>query len=478
MSDQHPAPGAPPTTGTPSPGTSTSGYPTSGYPTPGYPTPARRAPLPRAAWALGAGGLALGLVVGGCSGVVGGALVASTGGPLVGGLLSAAGERSVADALPDELPRLRAFVAEERGLDWEQEVPVRALDDRAFEAALSGDGAGGEASSDGGGAEDEWPVGLDDPADGRAETYAALGLTPSAATYREAWESGDSAVVGFYDSDTREVVLRGTGWTPVVEETLVHELVHALDDQHVDLDAPLEEDPSPEEVTAHAAVVEGDAERVAWAWFDGLDDEQLDAYDEAWEQSWDEEDGRGAADVAFDPLADALVQFPYEYGYVAVEAVDGDRGPAAVTALLEDPLTTTEQVLAARPEPSSSPGLAAAADVVAPAAPEGAQVLGTGGLGLFPLSLLPLVDEAEDEGYWLEDDVVTFAWAGDAWTTWVDPQDEDRACTTVLVRLDDARGRDDLADDLQDWVASAGDVGASLAPVGETDLELHGCGDR
>ncbi|WP_299036632.1 hypothetical protein [uncultured Pseudokineococcus sp.] len=458
MSDPRPAPEAPPRAATSAP-------------------PGRRAPLPRAAWALGGGGLVLGLVLGGCSGLgvgaLGGVLVAGSDGSLVGGLLGG-GERSVAEALPEELPALRAFVAEERGLPWTEEVPVRALDDAEFEVALTD--AGDET---GAAADEEWPVGLDDPEDGRAETYAALGLTPSATTYRDAWASGDSAVTGFYDTETREVVLRGTGWTPLVAETLVHELVHALDHQHVDLDAPLAADLSPEEVTAHAAVVEGSAERVAWAWFDALDDEQVDAYDLAWDDSWDPGADDGSwEDAVYDPLVDALAQFPYEYGHVAVGAVEEDAGAEGVSALLRDPLTTTEQVLAARPDPSASPGLADAAEVAAPAAPAGAEVLGTGRLGLFVLSLLPRLDVAEDEGYWLEDDVVTFAWAGDAFTTWVDPDDEDRACTAVLVRLDDARGRDDLVEDLGDWVAEAGAVSASLAPVGQTDVELRGCGER
>lgn len=464
MSDPRPVPGAP----LPAATTTPAGPPASSPP----------APLPRAAWALGAGGLALGLVLGGCTGLgagaVGGALVTGAQGSLVGNLLSGADDRSVADALPDELPRLRALVADERGLGWEREVPVRALDDEAFEAALAGGDTGESADEAPDAGDDEWPAGLDDPGDGRAETYAALGLTPSAAAYRRAWESGGSAVTGFYDGETREVVLRGTDWTPVVEETLVHELVHALDDQHVDLDAPRDADTSPEGVTAHTAVVEGDAERITWAWFAGLDDEQEAEYDRSWEDeaggAWDEE--------VYDPLVEALAQFPYEHGYVAVAAVHGDRGAEGVSALLRDPLRTTEQVLAARPDHSASPGLADAVDVPAPAAPEGAEVLGTGRLGLFPLSLLPLVTEADDEGYWLEDDVMTSAWAGDAWTTWVDPRDDDRACTAVLVRLDDARGRDDLADELGDWVDGASAAGASLAPVGETDLELRGCGER
>lgn len=446
-------------------------------PAPHEPLPAapeRRAPLPRAAWALGAGGLALGLVLGGCTGLgvgaVGGALVAGADGPLAGGLLDGDDERSVAEALPDELPRLRAFVAEERGLGWDGEVPVRALDDEEFEALLAEDDTAGAAGDD-----DEWPAALDDPGQGRAETFAALGLTPSASDYRDAWGAGDAAVEGFYDTESREVVLRGTTWSPAVEEVLVHELVHALDDQHLGLDSHLGEDPSAEAVSAEAAVVEGSAERVAWAWYDALDEEAALAYEEAYDEGFDDS---GWDESSYDPLVEALVRFPYDYGYVAVDAVHDARGPQGVSALLRDPLTTAEQVLAARPDPSSAPGLAAAAEVAAPAAPEGAQVLGTGSLGLFPLSLLPLVAEAEDGGYWLEDDVVTFAWAGDAWTTWVDPQDEDRACTAVLVRLDDARGRDDLAADLDAWVEEAAAAGASLAPVGDTDLELRGCGDR
>ncbi|MEJ5944613.1 hypothetical protein WDZ17_04815 [Pseudokineococcus basanitobsidens] len=464
------------------------------------PTGARRGRRP--AWVLGVGGLAVGLVVGGCSGLgvgaVGGAALVADGSSL-GDLLTGDGgdERTVAEALPDELPRLRAFVAEERGLAWEREVPVEALDDEAFETALAGPDAGDAGPRDAGEGdavegdavegdaelEEDGAVALDDPDGGRAETYAALGLTPSATAYREAWDDGDSAVTGFYDTETREVVLRGQTWTPAVEETLVHELTHALDDQHVDLDAVVAEGATPEQVSAATAVVEGSAEAVAWAWYDTLDDDRLDAYDEAWEVGPEDgtPEGEGVAegDPAYDPLLDALSLFPYDYGYVAVEAVGDDGGPEAVDELLRAPLTTTEQVLAARPDPGAVPGLAPAVEVDAPTAPEGVEVLGSGTLGLFPLALLPQVAQAGDEGYWLDpEDVVTHAWTGDAWTTWVDPADDDRACTAVLVRLEDARGRDDLLDALGPWVADASDVGAALEPVGDGDLRLTGCGER
>ncbi|MEJ5915800.1 hypothetical protein [Pseudokineococcus sp. 1T1Z-3] len=385
--------------------------------------------------------------------------------------------RTVAEALPDELPRLKAFVAQERGLGWTQDVPVQALEEEAFLTALQADPEGTEEAAGGDAEEPTWAVGLEDPFDGRAETYAALGLTPSASAYGRAWEDGDATVTGFYDSVTHEVYLRGQTWTPLVEETLVHELVHALDDQHVDLDALPREGAGPEEATAATAVVEGSAESVTWAWYDALDADEVDAYERAWGDSAPvTADGD---EPAYDPLLETLALFPYDYGFLAVDAVAADAGPEGVDDLLRDPLTTTEQVLAARPDPRRLRSLAPPVDVEAPAAPAGAEVLGTGGLGLYPLSLLPLAAGAAADGYLLDPaDVVTYAWAGDAWTTWVDPEDEDLACTAVVVRLDDARGRDLLAEDLAGWAADAGQAGAAVTPVGESDLRLTGCGER
>jgi hypothetical protein len=74
-----------------------------------------------------------------------------------------------------------------------------------------------------------------------------------------------SSVLAYYDPDTKEVVVRGTGPLDAAHRvTLAHELTHVLQDQHFDLSglqkrASASKDGSPE---ALRALIEGDAVRV------------------------------------------------------------------------------------------------------------------------------------------------------------------------------------------------------------------------
>ena len=65
-------------------------------------------------------------------------------------------------------------------------------------------------------------------------------------------------VVGFYDPETDELVVRGAALTPYVRTTIAHELVHALDDQHLDLDRPEYDEADDEIGFGFSAVVEGE----------------------------------------------------------------------------------------------------------------------------------------------------------------------------------------------------------------------------
>jgi len=49
-------------------------------------------------------------------------------------------------------------------------------------------------------------------------------------------QAGD--VVGFYDDHKKSLYVRGVDPTPFAKEVIVHELTHALDDQHFGLDHP------------------------------------------------------------------------------------------------------------------------------------------------------------------------------------------------------------------------------------------------
>ena len=102
-------------------------------------------------------------------------------------------------------------------------------------------------------------------------TYVALGLLPPDMDVRAMLERvlGEQ-VVGFYDHEQDRLVIRddvmralgSRGGGRAVDEakvTIVHELVHALQDQRLGLGARIEEEADSDPETAYQAVVEGDA---------------------------------------------------------------------------------------------------------------------------------------------------------------------------------------------------------------------------
>ncbi len=102
-----------------------------------------------------------------------------------------------------------------------------------------------------------------------SEIYEALGLLPQGTEIRELLEGvlGEQ-VVGYYDPDAGEMVIRDDVMAtllrggPAAEEPegiLVHELVHALQDQHHDLQALYDQDRSNDASGALRSLVEGDA---------------------------------------------------------------------------------------------------------------------------------------------------------------------------------------------------------------------------
>lgn len=69
--------------------------------------------------------------------------------------------------------------------------------------------------------------------------YHALGLLPADVDLAETMKSAlGLGVVGYYDPETKEMVVRGTEITPYVRTVLAHELTHAFDDQRYNLTAP------------------------------------------------------------------------------------------------------------------------------------------------------------------------------------------------------------------------------------------------
>lgn len=106
--------------------------------------------------------------------------------------------------------------------------------------------------------------------DRSAGAYRALGLTSGSFDLFEAGnELVDTGTLAVYSWVDQRIVVRGTEIDPSLEVTLVHELVHALQDQHFDL-SRLGSMDSFDQSTALRAIVEGDASLVEFHYIETL----------------------------------------------------------------------------------------------------------------------------------------------------------------------------------------------------------------
>jgi hypothetical protein len=159
---------------------------------------------------------------------------------------------STAEDVEAVIADIEEFVAAERGLPFIREVTVELEDDAAFEARLLEDF---EEDTD-----EIVTTGL---------VLEALGLiepgTDLVAALRSLLGAG---VVGFYDTETDELVVRGTEASPYVRTVIAHELTHALDDQHFELDRPAIDEAEDESGFGFTGLVEGSASVVEQAYSD------------------------------------------------------------------------------------------------------------------------------------------------------------------------------------------------------------------
>lgn len=136
-------------------------------------------------------------------------------------------------------------------------------------------------------------------------------------------------VAGLYDPETEEIVVRARqGELSVVEQsTMVHELIHALTDQHFDYHgdyvAMLDEERL-DQAAAYQALIEGDATLAQVKWLQTLSQRELGEFVA---ESLDVD--TTALDNAPEFLAESLV-FPYDTGLGFTQALFDDGGWEAV----------------------------------------------------------------------------------------------------------------------------------------------------
>lgn len=341
------------------------------------------------------------------------------------GEAAAPGAAAVRAQVDARLPALTAFVERERGLAFLAPVEVEVLDDDAFVEALFEPGPG-----------EEEPAG-----DGEA-TLRALGLLDGDQELDEELDASlAGGVAGFYDPEDGRLVVRGTSFDAYAELVVVHELAHALQDQHFELSRPALLVADDERQLAFDALVEGDAGRVEQAW--------REAQPRAVQREIDDEEQRRYGDLDEGPyVVEVLLGFPYAAGPALVEQLLDEGGQAGLDAAFRDPPTTSEQVLRLGP---AAPAVPAPGDLPA------GDVVDEGVLGELGLSLALDLDPTG-----LEDGL---GWAGDRYVT-VDT--EDGPCTVADVELDGAQERDRL-------VEALGEASYDAQARGPAGLRLTSC---
>ena len=333
------------------------------------------------------------------------------------------------------IAELEAFVAKARGLPFKQKVKVTLLDDGAFRARL----------------EEERDVDREELAK-TTKVLRALDLIEEDVDLEAAQASllGD-AVLGYYDYEKDELVVRGAGLTPGVRQTLVHELTHALQDQHFELDRPEFEDRDDEASSAFSGLVEGDARRI--------EAEYRKTLSRAEQRQADRQTSASDIDPDIPRVLLESLAFPYVFGPGFVDELLEEGGQAAIDEAFGTPPWTSEHIL----HPEKYLEGEEAKPVVDPAAD--GEVFDRGVVGEFGLVLI------------LGDDVsgadlrrAINGWGGDRYVAW---DAEGRSCVRATFDMDTQRDNDELRTVLRKW-ADKHD-GATVTGAAAQSVTLTSC---
>ena len=357
------------------------------------------------------------------------------------------------DGYPDEWdPRVAPlvdYVEDERGLPFEHPVTVEFLTEAEY--------------SDRSRVDETTLSDVDrEMLEESAAVLEALGLVPSGTDLLEtANEMADSGTLAFYDPATETVTVRGTEMTPALEVTLVHELVHAAQDQAFDLEGPLADDSSGA-AEAYHAMVEGDASRIDQAYLRTLGQaEQDDYWAESDSQFEDAQEGLDEVPGAYQ----AMFAAPYALGQPLVELIAEEGGNEAVDDAFRDPPASGEHLF----HPLSYFDGDAPVDVDTPAVPDGGERFGEAG-ELGAITLFVMLSERIDILTALD---ATDGWGGDMSVSY---RDGERTCVRADLVGDTSTDSAELLAALDAW-AAAGPAAAATVEMDGDVVAFESCAD-
>jgi hypothetical protein len=312
-----------------------------------------------------------------------------------------------------------------RGLELQAPLDILVLSREEFEEEMAGDMVTVDSST----AADHRRVllafGLVEPGD----DLAAL----SAGMVADGW-------AGFYDPGTRQLVVitdeADTDLTAINQVTFAHETVHALQDQHFDLQGTWRSAGTFDQTLAIQALIEGDASLAETDYMLANSDLALAYLRELYLGDRDSSVRDETPPILLAPLT-----FPYSQGQRFVQALCVEGGWDQVNAAYASPPATTEQVM----HPDKYLQREAAVDV---SIPDISRDLGAGWRaieantwGEFGMSIIL-------SGAGMEDDDAANAhagWGGDGYVAWTNERETALAWATAW---DSERDASEFADAL------------------------------
>ncbi len=378
-------------------------------------------------------------------------VVAVVGSTCVGAVPASAATKVPAKWDPRVVRYVR-FVEKHRKLDFEHPVPVKFLADKAFVKAYQGD--------------DPKVTKRDRAeADRVAGQLRAFGLIEGDVDLiQSSRDLGATGTVGFYDQEKKALFVRGTDLDDVdVRVTLVHELTHALQDQHFDLTKLDRGVETSGEDFALTALVEGDATSVEDDYLFSLPDDEQDAYFAA--EPDDTVDSASTDSAEIPPVLDLFVGGPYIYGSRYLAVLRDADGVKRVNRAFAEPPTSEEQII----DPVAASAAQAPKRIPAPKLARDEKRHGDvddfGALSMYLVlaaRLDPKVALTAAEG-----------WGGDRYVAY-SKRGTDQECVRVAIQGDTAADTQEIADAFDQWIAALPDGAASLQRGAER-LTLTAC---
>lgn len=292
----------------------------------------------------------------------------------------------------------------------------------------------------------------------RSLAWQTIGLIPAGTSLRASLEKfAGSQVIGYYDPASGQLVFIGANDpSPVEKVTLAHELTHALDDQHFNLNRlnTLQTACQDETYDAALGAVEGDATyfMVAYAQQFLTLNEQIQLGQQA-----------GGSTAGIPPFVVQLETWPYTAGLAFIQAMDQRGGTTAIDHAIKDLPLSTEQVMHPERYPNDMPTPVNIGEL-GPKLGPGFTDLDVMGVGEAFLSIMLGLRLSKDVA-----DTDAAGWDGGIYRAWSDGSHVAVVLSTVWDRPQDAI---EFAAGMKEWLGSRSGQTAEVLPVGETSARV------